>query len=298
MSYSIQRKFLFYLARPTGLTEWLEDVDPEQYIVKLKGRADVFTFWERIPGRKLKVPQSLMRYKIFYEQDQIAAIPLVSYDYWWSNQIGKKTRNMIRKSIKSGIQTKICQLNEDLVKNLEKIYNETPIRQGKYFTHYGEKFKTIKRRLSDIVQKYPNDFICAFYNDEMVGFVHLLYSKDVALINEILSMQKHWDKAPNNALIAKAVERACEKGVKYLVYEKMPDSPLGEFKKRNGFKKFPVTRYYIALSLKGKFILTLRLQNGLKGVLPRWLKKMLRPVREHLLEITQKTNIFHLIKSG
>jgi len=160
-------------------------------------------------------------------------------------------------------------------------YNESPIRQGKPFIHYGGKLDKIKQNVQTI-QKYPQGFICAFHKEEMIGFIHLIYSKETALMSQILSMRKRWNKAPNNALIAKAVEIACKKDVQYLVYARMSGGSLGEFKRRNGFQKMPVTRYCIPLSSRGKLILTLRLQNGLRGILPQWLKDILRPIRDHL----------------
>jgi len=281
LSVIIKRNAFFSLARPAQ--EWLEDIDPNIYIEKLKGKADIFTFWDRIPSKMPRMVSLLNQCKVFYELDNIAAIPLVNYDYWWENQIGKKTRNMIRKSVKMGVKAITVPLSDALIRAIEKIYNETPIRQGKPFWHYGVKFDQIKRAFT--AEKYPCEFICAFYKNEIVGFIHLLYSKETAVMNQILSMQKHWDKAPNNVLIAKAVEVTCQKGVQYLVYERMPESSLGEFKRRNGFQKMHVTRYYIPLSFKGKLVLTLKLQRGFRGILPVRLKSFLRPIRNWLLRL-------------
>jgi len=100
-----------------------------------------------------------------------------------------------------------------------------------------------------------------------------------------LSMQRYWDKAPNNILVAKAVEVVCQKGLRYLIYEKMPDGSLGEFKRRNAFEKMWVTRYYVPLSFKGKLVLELRLQRGLQGLLPVELKNSLRPLRNRLSQL-------------
>lgn len=277
----IKRNFLFSTAKPHALVEWLEDIHPAIYLEKLKGKADIFTFWDRIPSKTPRIGSLLKQYTIVYEQDNIAAIPLISYEYWWKNQIGKKTRNMVRKSQKKDVETKVCDLNDDLIRSIEQIYNEIPIRQGKHFTHYGEKFDQIKKGIK-AVERYSQDFICAVYRDEIIGFIHLLYSKETALMSQILSLQRHWDKAPNNALIAKAVELSCQKGVQYLVYAKMSTGSLGEFKRKNGFEKMLVTRYYIPLSFKGKLILTLKLQRGLEGILPECLKNLLRPMRNHL----------------
>jgi len=277
----IERKLLFSIARPSPLIEWLEDIDPLVYIEKLKSKADIFTFWERIPTRTFRIilPK---KYEILYEQDQVAAISLVDYNYWWEKQIDRKTRNMVRKAWKKGVKVEVCSLNDDLIKGIERIYNETPIRQGIPFKHFGEKFDKIKKDLK-ASEKYPQEFIRAFYEGKMIGFIHLLYSKETAIISQLLSMHKYRSIAPNNALVAKAVELAYQRGVRFLIYERMPKGPLGEFKRNNGFEQMPVRRYYLPLSLKGKLILNFKLHRGLKGVLPGWLKDFLRLLRDHLI---------------
>ena len=71
---------------------------------------------------------------------------------------------------------------------------------------------------------------------------------------------KHRDKAPTNALIAKAVEVCAEKGISYLTYGKYhygkkDAKSLSDFKMRHGFDKIDIPRYYVPLTLKAKFAL-------------------------------------------
>jgi len=273
LDFIIEKNVFFSVARCAQ--ESLEDIDLDVCLEKVKGKADIFTFRDRVPKKTVNV--TFNRYKVLVEQDNIAAIRLTTYDYWWTNQIGKKTRNMVRKAIKMGVQVRILPLSEDLVTAATKIYNETPIRQGRRFIHYGEKFNDIKKLLE--VKKYPNDFICAFYRNELIGFIHLCYSKDVAVIRQILSMQKHWNKAPNNITISKAVEMACQKGLKYLVYGELSQSSLSDFKRRNGFQEILLRRYYIPLTFKGRIVLTFNLQRKARRILPNWIKKPLSLIR-------------------
>lgn len=274
MSIVVKKKIFFSIASPPQEIEWLKDIDPFLYIEKSKVKADIFTFWERVPFKKSKMTSFP-----FYELDQVAAISFVDFDFWWNKQIGKKTRNLVRKAKKKGVEIKVSSLNDDFVRGIERVYNETPIRQGKLFWHYGENFNQIKQEYQAL-EKYPHDYICAIFEGKIIGFLHLLYTKETALINQILSLQKHWDKAPNNALIAKAVELACSKGVQYLVYDRMIKGPLGDFKRNNGFKQMFVLRYYVPLSFKGKVIVSLKLQRGLQGLLPERLKDFLRRIRK------------------
>lgn len=65
--------------------------------------------------------------------------------------------------------------------------------------------------------------IGAYLRDELAGFIQLVEGENIERILRILSLQRHWDKAVNNALIAKAVEVSASKGVKWMMYDKMGD---------------------------------------------------------------------------
>ena len=49
-------------------------------------------------------------------------------------------------------------------------------------------------------------FLGAYYENELVGFIRLIYVGKEASIIQVLSKMKHYDKRPTNALISKAVE--------------------------------------------------------------------------------------------
>ncbi|MDH5788492.1 MAG: hypothetical protein OEZ40_09410, partial [Candidatus Bathyarchaeota archaeon] len=87
-----------------------------------------------------------------------------------------------------------------------------------------------------------------------------------------------WDKAVNNALIAKAVEFCATKQIHWLMYGRMGNHPsLDNFKQNNGFKQFQLTRYYVPLTRKGKIAAKLRLHREVKDVLPQSVKYPLIP---------------------
>jgi hypothetical protein len=87
-------------------------------------------------------------------------------------------------------------------------------------------------------------------------------------------MQKHWDKAVNNALLAKAVEVCASKGVRWLMYGRIGNHPsLDRFKESNGFVKFPITRYYVPVTG-----IRLGLHREFKDALPESVKYPLIPV--------------------
>ena len=99
------------------------------------------------------------------------------------------------------------------------------------------------------------------------------------LTRVILSMQKHWDKSLNNALLAKAVEVCAGKSERWLMYGRIGNHPsLDRFKENNGFIKFPITRFYMALTRKGRIAIRLGLHRELKDSLPQPLRKGLIPI--------------------
>jgi hypothetical protein len=98
-------------------------------------------------------------------------------------------------------------------------------------------------------------------------------------MSQILSMQKHWDLALNNALVAKAVEVCASRGEKWLMYARMGNHPtLDRFKENNGFTKYPLIRYYISLTEKGDIAIKLGLHRRTEDILPPSIKYRLIPL--------------------
>lgn len=267
--------------------EWYEDVtNPEQLIEGLRAsgeRADVLTFWQRLPD-----VEPLFTYRM--QRDAIAALPIKSYSSWWDTQIDSKTRNMVRKAEKKGVTVKLAGFDDKFVEGMTAIFNETPIRQGKPFWHYGKDAATVKREFSRYL--FREEIFGAYLGDDLLGFVMLAFAGRYAALGQIISKIEHRDKAPNNILLSKAVERCAEKGLPYLVYAKWDDGPLGDFKRHNGFKKFELPRYFVPLNARGRLFLALNLHRGGASMIPRpilqRMKTIRRTVREGVQRWTQK----------
>jgi hypothetical protein len=240
--------------------------DPHDFITKSKAgklRADLFTFLQGVSDRN-------PHYDFHLEWESIAVLPITTYEHWWKNQIKDKTRNMIRRAQKKGVEIREVEFNEDLVKGIEGIYNDSPLRQGKPFGHYGKDFETLKKAHISYVER--SDFIGAYYENELIGFIKLVHGKGVSNLMQIISKISHHSKAPTNALIAKAVEICAHKGVPLLHYGVWSRRSLGDFKKHHAFEPFDVPRYFVPLNVRGKLILKLKLHQRLKDHLPeRWL---------------------------
>ena len=257
--------------------EWLETevADPERCIRMLKEqcaqfpRADLFTF-----GQKL--PDATPKYKYFMEPDSIAAVHLNSFKEWWEG-LPQETRKNVRRSQKRGVVVELRQFDDDLVRQLVELNNESQYRQGQRNTQYGKGFDQIKKDYSSFLER--SHLICAFLGNELVGFLKIVYRGQVASILNLVPKSSHSDKRPANALIAKAMELSAAKGIYYVTYGMFNygnkgHSPLREFKIRNGFEEILVPRYYVPLTLRGTFCLRAGLHRGLLGILPHKVIKL------------------------
>lgn len=266
----VRKKGFIKLAKYSEQHEYVYDIIPsEAFVRKLVDRKiDVFTFIERRWCCPITNPGKNWR----KADDNIALLQVDKFDAWWQG-IGKKTRNMIRKAEKSGVTAQVVAPTEALAEGIWKIYNETPFRQGRAFTHYGLSLDSVKAM---VAYSTKDTFITAVFNNEVVGFIQLVYGDNIAIISQILSLQQHWDKGVNNILVSKAVEVCADKKVQWVMYGRMGNHPsLDKFKESNSFVKFSLTRYYIPLSLKGKIAMTLGLHRNLKDVMPEPIKKRL-----------------------
>jgi len=267
----VRKKYFFRIA--ADAREYDLDLRPtDAFIEKLRERGvDLFTFIERkwcCPV--VNPPESWVK-----AGDNIALLQIATYDEWL-RLVGKKTRNMIRKAEKSGIRTEDVKPREELAEGIWKIYNETPIRQERGFPHYGASLRAV----TEMVFSPQNcTYVGAYLQDQFVGFIQLVHGNQTARIAQILSLQEHWDKAINNALVAKTVEVCAERGIKWIVYGRMGNHPsLDNFKINNGCVRFDLTRYYIPLTRKGRIATKLGLHREIKDVLPQVVKYRLIPI--------------------
>ena len=266
------RGSLLRTARTEG--DGYEDVDrPGQLVEELRDAgcgADIFTFPEIDPQATVKHPYPL-------EWESVAALPISTFEHWWTRQIPQETRTGVRKAEKKGVTVRVVPYTDDLVRGIKSLYDESPVRQGKPFWHYGRDFETLRTIHGTFLES--SDFIAAFYEGELAGFMKLVYSRHCAGTMNILSKIEHRDKRVMNALVAKAVETCAAKGVPYLTYCMWSAGGLGEFKHRNGFVKTDLPRYYVPLTLKGRLAVGLKLHRGLRGALPPGVKEQLVALR-------------------
>jgi len=260
--------------------------EPDAFVERLRQRrvqADIFNFARKQGTAALRVPHLM-------ESDNWAVIRISSYAAWLE-KLSQDTRRNVRKATKAGVVLKQLEFTDELVRGISGIYNETPVRQGRPFWHYGKDLETVKRENGTFLER--SVFIAAFFKDEIIGFLKMVYVERTASIMQILTKNEHYDKRPANALIAKAVEVCEAAGMTSLVYckyiyGKNDESPLTEFKRRSGFEQLLYPRYFVPLTLKGRIALALRLHHGISGIVPKPIWRFLLRARARFYETTKR----------
>jgi hypothetical protein len=254
-------------------------VNPESFVSRLKQsglKADIFTFAQ-------KLPDTAPKYQYEIEWDNFAVIPITTYSAWFKDRIESSVQRAIRKAAKSGVLIRRAELDDEFLNGIVKINNESPIRQGRTFWHFQKSFDAVKHEHLTYADR--NVFLGAYIQDELIGYIRMVYTDKVASLLQLLTMVKHYDKRPANALIAKAVEVCEHDGMSYLMYcnyvYKDPNSSLTEFKRRSGFEQVLLPRYYIPLTLKGKIAVRLGLHRGLAKQIPASLVRLLLKIRNY-----------------
>lgn len=258
--------------------QFLEDPDAGvETLRKLRHRFDLFTFVQNLSD-------TTPRFAYPMEWDNLAALEVTTFDNWMKHQIDFKARNKARKSAKAGIAVREAAFDDDFVRGISEIYNESPIRQGKPFWHYHKAIDAVRRMNATFMDR--SIFIGAFSNGSLIGFVKMVASEDwkQAGLMQIVSMIRHRDKAPTNALIAQAVKTCAERGIAHLWYAnfsygKKQEDSLAEFKRHNGFKKVDVPRYYVPLTVAGRVALRLGVHRQAADWIPEPLTSTYRKVR-------------------
>ena len=270
---------LLRIARPHGDRYRFLD-DPAAVLDGLRQcgtRVDLLSFAQRLPETKPEYPYPM-------EWDNFAALPVSTFEHWWTHQIGFKARNKAKQAEKRGVSLREVPFDDALVKGIWEIYNECPVRQGRRFPHYGKNIATVYRE--EATHLNCSIFIGAFLGDKLIGFAKLVHdeTRTQAGLMNIVSMIQHRDKAPQNALVAQAVRSCAERGIPYLVYSKFAygnkqTSSLSDFKERNGFQRIDLPRYHVPLTRMGWVALRLGLHHRLAERLPDSLAAKLRDLR-------------------
>ena len=259
--------------------QFLEDPELALGALRKSGtRIDLFTFIQKLSDTSPK-------YNYPIEWDNMAALRVSTFDDWMTKQIDFKVRNKVRKATKNGVVVREVPFDDAYVRGIHAIYNESPIRQGKPFWHYGKDLESVRKMNATFMDR--SIFIGAYLESSLIGFVKLVFDEDrhQAGLMQIVSMMGHQDKAPTNALIAQAVQSCAERGISYLWYANMSYGKkqadgLADFKRHNGFQKIELPRYFVPLTLAGRVAFRLGIHHGVTDWIPEPVAATYRRLRK------------------
>jgi len=256
--------------------------DPELMIAGLRrcgSRIDLFTFMQRLPETQPKHDYPM-------EWDNLAVLPVSTFDHWWTQQIRSFPRNRARQAEKRGVILREVPFDEALVRGIWEIYNECPVRQGKPFRHFGKSIEKVYEEEATYLDS--SIFVGAFLNDKLIGFTKLTCdeTRTQANLMNIVAMIQHRDKAPTNALIAHSVRACADRRIRYLVYQnftygKKKTDSMTHFKEINGFQRVDLPRYYIPLTRVGWAAYRLGLHHRFVDHLPEQVVAKARAMRNY-----------------
>ena len=247
--------------------------DSERFVATLRNqrhRPDLLSFMQPVGDQQPHHP-------FYHESESLAVLRITTYNDWWKKKIRTHTRNHIRKALKRGVELRQVPFDDDLVRGVKAIYDECPLRQGKPCWHYRKDFETIKAGLATFLDR--SDFIGAFWQGELIGFIKMTSENATAGLMHIISMIAHRDKAPTDALIMKAVELCAGKKISDLHYGLWSSGGFGKFKENHSFECYEVPRYFVPITSKGWLALKLGLHRRLADRLPAKLRGWLVTAR-------------------
>jgi len=244
--------------------------EPEAVIAelrKMRQRIDIFTFIQVMANR-----DETFSYPM--EMDNLAILPVSTFERWWNEQIRSYPRNRARQAEKRGVVIREAEFDDALAEGIWQVYNETKVRQGRRNRHYGKDLETVRRESATYLDR--SLFIAAHLEGKVIGFVKMVFDRDgvQASLMNIAAMVCHRDKATTNALLAHAVRACADRGIPYLMYQNYeygdrgPDS-MTKFKEINGFERVNLPRYYVPLTPLGRAALKFGLHHGLSHLLPK-----------------------------
>ena len=156
----------FVLADSVGISTSFSIIPKRRVAILRKSHppVDIFTFMQKLPDTSPK-------YNYPMEWDNLAVLPVTTFDDWWTRQIGFKARNKAKQASKKGVIVREVGFDDALALGIWGIYNESPVRQGRRFPHYGKSFEEVRRMSSTFLDS--SIFIGAYLDEKLIGFIKL-----------------------------------------------------------------------------------------------------------------------------
>ena len=144
-------------------------------------RADIFTFVQ-------KLPDTTPQYAFPVVLESVAAIRMNGYEEWL-RCLSRQARQDLTRAAKRGVVVRTAEFDDDFVKGIVGIYNESSIRQGRLFWHYGKAFDAVKEENATYLSR--SVFLGAYLASELIGFVKIVRVGKLAVMMQIVSESSH-----------------------------------------------------------------------------------------------------------
>ncbi len=99
-------------------------------------RADLLTFAGDVEERQPRLSYP-------YDWDNVAAAAASDHDAWWEG-LPQTSRKNCRRAAKRGVSVEVTALDDGLVQGIKRLYDESPLRQGRRFWHYGKSLERVR----------------------------------------------------------------------------------------------------------------------------------------------------------
>lgn len=193
----------------------------------------------------------------------------MTFEEIFRSKFSKLARYNIRRAEREGIDILELKNENDIYHWIDDIYqcNLSALqRQGRQWA-YPESYKEIyafelvrdKIRLAEWFKIYG-----AIYHGKLIAYTIAVWYKNVMQIGKLMSHTKFLDKRPNDALLAHAIEDACENGVKLFEYglyrtgintgNQSLYPGVEMFFTKFGFEKIPIFIYRLGLDYSGRLL--------------------------------------------
>jgi hypothetical protein len=228
--------------------------------------------------------------------DNVAILSTRSFDAWWTG-LPQEARKNARLCAKRGVDVRPVAFDDELVAGIKRIYDETPVRQGRRFWHYRADLDRVRELNETYLPR--SQFVGAYHDQRLIGFVKYVTVDKVAVLIQIIAMEAHRDKRAIYGLIRTTVKLCESQGMELLTYGKYDygvhrDSSLSEFKRRCGFGPITFPRYYIPLTRAGQLACRTGLHLGLWHMLPLSVTTRLHELRSTLMGLVSGGGRYHV----
>ena len=154
---------------------------------------------------------------------------------------------MIRRAENKGVVVREVPFDDALVRGISEIYDESLVRQGRPFWHYGKDLAAVRRENGTFLDR--SVFLGAFADAKLIGFAKLVSAETggQASLMQILSDDPSSRQGADECIDRDAVRSCATRSIPYLVYAnfsygKKRQDGLSEFKQHNGFQRVELPR--------------------------------------------------------